>query len=190
MADGTIISDSGSIHAIDLNTGYTIWQWINPYSNINCSENNIIYDNYIDITIEGSCERAFDGSNMLLPNKTVNNIVIPPINDLLSPISPITRSLNIGPVTISNNMVFIPTITGEIYIHDINTGNYINKLQCPDYKLTYNNITYWNREGTRSGITIYDNKIIYYCGTYWYWPLVGSYVNPSIISSQVVVVSL
>eukprot|EP01084_Bolivina_argentea_P098327 176709_1 len=31
MGDGTKICDSGSIHAIDLKTGYTRWQWINPY---------------------------------------------------------------------------------------------------------------------------------------------------------------
>merc|ERR1712232_1273445 len=32
LADGTVICDGGSVHAIDLRTGYTLWQWKNPYS--------------------------------------------------------------------------------------------------------------------------------------------------------------
>ena len=31
LADGTLVCDSGSTHAIDLKTGYTIWQMVHPY---------------------------------------------------------------------------------------------------------------------------------------------------------------
>ena len=193
LADGTVICDAGSIHAIDLKTGYTIWQWINPYGNIgkHCGSNHSeIYDNYIDVTVEGSCQRAFDGSKMLKPKKTVKNVVKPPIDDLLTPISPISRAINIGPVTINNDMVFIPTITGEIYIHNVKNGKYINKLQCPDYQTIYKNESHWNREGIRSGVTMYDDKVVYYCGASWMHPLLGRSINPLINGGQLVVATL
>merc|ERR1712228_183236 len=55
LADGTVVCDAGSIHAIDLMTGYTLWQWKNPYG--------LEDPNYEDRSIEGSygsCETDND----------------------------------------------------------------------------------------------------------------------------------
>eukprot|EP01084_Bolivina_argentea_P030389 56327_1 len=186
MADGTIICDAGSIHAIDLTTGYTMWQWINPYAKMGINEcNSSEYDNYIDPTVGGTCQRAFDGSEMLLPNVTIpnynGNVIIPPIDELTIPYLSSIRALNIGPVTISNDMVFIPTMTGEIFIHHIFNGEYIKTLTCPDY-VDNNGII--NRQGIRSGITIYDDKLMFYCGSD------NSFVGSGAPNGQIIVMSL
>eukprot|EP01084_Bolivina_argentea_P111878 199558_1 len=162
MADNTTICGFGSVHVIDLNTGYTVWQWINPYS-VYSSCNDTMYDDYVDITVDGTCERGFNGLGMLPPKDTVINVVTPPIdNDVRIPMDVEKRGRVIGPVTISNNMVFIPIVTGDIFVHDILTGDFIHRLQCPNYNI---NTTLWNRAGIRSGITIFEDRIIFYCGS-------------------------
>eukprot|EP01084_Bolivina_argentea_P245557 411104_1 len=164
MADGTTVCDLGSVHAIDLLTGYTIWQWIHPYGKIgDISCNNSLYDEYIDVTVDGSCERSFNGSNMLPANETCINVIIPPIDSLREPIDSKLRATLIGAATISNNMVFIPTETGEVWIHNIENGEFIKVLQCPDYQIQENGTMHWNREGIRSGVTIYDDKVLFMC---------------------------
>eukprot|EP01084_Bolivina_argentea_P093564 168266_1 len=170
MGNGIIVCDGGSVHAIDLHTGHTIWQWINPYSriengiNIQCNDSG--YDDiiFLDNTNDGMCERSLNGSSMLFANETVINVVIPPIHDLLQPLNSIYRAINIGLVTISNGMVAIPTYTGEVFIHNITNGKHIKTLQCPDYKDEIGNNTFvWNRQGIRSGITMFNDKLC--CGS-------------------------
>eukprot|EP01083_Nonionella_stella_P298178 1012353_1 len=53
MGDGTVVCDAGAVHAIDLNTGYTIWQWINPYEKLNEECNSTLYNEYFDMTVDG-----------------------------------------------------------------------------------------------------------------------------------------
>eukprot|EP01084_Bolivina_argentea_P030390 56328_1 len=170
MADDTIVCDIGSIHAIDLQTGYTMWQWINPYGKIGEIEcNSTIYDDYFDPTVDGSCERAFDGSPMLHPNITIplynGSVITPPINELIKPYFSSFRAINIGPVTVSNDMVFIPTMNGEVFVHNIFNGQHIITFQCPDYEyFDGEEFIFNNRQGIRSGITMYDDKLMFYCG--------------------------
>eukprot|EP01084_Bolivina_argentea_P139653 245667_1 len=168
MADGTIVCDMATVHAINLTNGYTIWQWINPWGKIGIQMcNDTVYDEYIDMTVNGSCERAFDGSHMLSPNQTVINVVRPSIDNLLQPFDAINKPKTEGIVTIVNNMVFIPTITGEIFVHNIFDGQHIHTLQCPDYLLDiYGNGTLYNmRHGVRGGVTMYDEKIVFFGGS-------------------------
>eukprot|EP01084_Bolivina_argentea_P092793 166924_1 len=166
MADGTVLCDgSGSVYFIDLNTGYTKWEWISPYSQTNELCNDAIYDEYVDITINGTCERAFNGSEMLSANETVTRVVIPPVNDddLVYTTFDVEDDnwRNIfGPVTVNNGMVFITTRTGDIFIHDILTGDFIDRLQCPNYRI---NSTHWTRAPIRSGVTIFEDRVIYNC---------------------------
>eukprot|EP01084_Bolivina_argentea_P262643 444218_1 len=163
LADGTIVCNAGTVHAIDVNTGYTIWSWIHPYGKINSECNNTFYDNYVDITIKGTCEFSFDGTEMLLPNETVINVVIPPLDENVNiPMDIDKRGSLIAPVTINNGMVFIPTNTGDIFVHNILNGEYITRFGCPDYKI---NETHWNRAGIRGGVTVYEDRIIFYCGS-------------------------
>eukprot|EP01084_Bolivina_argentea_P129251 228299_1 len=161
MGDGTVVCDAGAVHAIDLNTGYTIWQWINPYAKLNEECNSTLYNEYFDMTVDGTCERAFDGTDMLSPNESVINVVTPPIDNVIIPMD-IDRRLDLnGPIQINNNMVFISTQSGDIFIHNITNGEYINRLQCPDYFVDEN----WNRAGIRSGISIFEDRIVFYCGS-------------------------
>eukprot|EP01084_Bolivina_argentea_P223996 378867_1 len=165
MGDGTVVCGAGSVHAINLTTGHTIWQWINPYGKIDNLCNSTVYDYYYDITTDGTCERAFDGSDMLSAHETVRNVVTPPLGeDVIIPLDSELRADMIGPVTINNDMVFITTQTGDIFIHDIVSGDYIHRLQCPDYRF---NQTHWNRAGIKSGISIFEDRILFYCGSNW-----------------------
>ena len=199
LADGTAVCNSGSIHAINLTTGDTIWQSVNPFGMVGdetCDNNSAAYDLYVDETIEGQCEQSFDGGRLKLANETAkNNVIIPPSDNIIEPPNNHMRSVLIAPSTISNDMVFIPTITGEIWVHDLFDGKYITHFQCPDYELEYKNVTYINREAIRMGTTVYDDKIVFNCGASYLHPELrlsedGNVLDPFIRKSQLIVYKL
>ena len=106
LADGRPVCDSGSVHAINLTTGDTIWQWVSPYAMIGdwtCDNNQEIYDSYVDVTLEGNCQQSFDGGRMKEPIETIRNIVVAPDEGLITPPNTHERSILIAPSTISNN---------------------------------------------------------------------------------------
>jgi len=86
----------------------------------------------------------------------------------------------IGPSTINGDLVFIPTMTGEIYVHSVVDGEYIRTIYCPQYQWEYNdqNETQYrpNREGTRSGQTMFGDYLLFYCGS--------SFTHPSDANSH------
>ena len=89
-------------------------------------------------------------------------------------------------------MVFIPIITGEVWVHDIINGSYITHFQCPDYELEFEGVTYINREAIRSGTSIYEDKIIYYCGATYQHPELryDGEDDPFITRSQILIYRL
>eukprot|EP01084_Bolivina_argentea_P315914 547478_1 len=163
-ANGRYICHSGSIHAIDLKTGYTIWQSINPYGLFDEScLNDSQYDGYFDFYNDryGICEFAFGGTEMKLPNETmINEVIYADLNDdTFLPINYVARSYQISPVTIVGDMVFVPNFNGDIFIHDLLNGNILGRLQCDDY---FDGV--WNRPGIFGGVTVVRDRIVWYCG--------------------------
>eukprot|EP00483_Globobulimina_turgida_P013157 UN13181 len=150
LADGTICCElTGTVHAIDLNNGDTIWQMINPWGTINDIQcNDIKYDNYNDYTIGIQCE-----TNIKDPTETVINVEIPPINETeRDDITSSELGKLVAPITIVNDMVFIPSYSGDIFIHNLFNGTYIHTIKCP------------NREPIKGGVTIIEDRVIFYCG--------------------------
>ena len=175
------------MYAIDLLTGYTLWEWAQPYMlwEDECYEghcfgeaeagggaliSNAIFDcaEYEQFEFDmGGCERAFDGSEMLQASETSHLVRPPKFEDGL--IWESRRATMIGPSTINGDLVFIPTMSGEVYVHDILDGSCVTTLFCPQYQHEgtneRNETTYTpNREGTRSGQTMFDDYLIFYCG--------------------------
>eukprot|EP01084_Bolivina_argentea_P262655 444243_1 len=163
MANNIEICDTGSIHAVDLQTGNVIWQLINPWGKINniqnCSQDRF-YENYTDLSIDtaGICQT--DPNGML--NETVQNVIYPNISDYNNTLDQYLRAKFSGRVTISNNLVFIPSWSGDIFIVDLFTGKEIHRLQCIDHFDNIRNAT--NRYAISSGITIVKNRVLFYCG--------------------------
>ena len=159
IGDNSIICDTGTIHAIDLKTGYTMWQFVNPYGlPNNCSEDR--YQEYIDWSWSefDLCERAFDGSEMKNDTETVSNVVYVMVNDTDSVTDSIERGKFYGAITVVNEMVFVPSISGDIFILDIFDGSLLHTIQCPS------NEDNTNRPGIGSGVTVTDTHIVFYCG--------------------------
>eukprot|EP01084_Bolivina_argentea_P252116 423110_1 len=163
MADGTIICDTGNIHAIDLTTGDTIYQIVNPYGNIgidNCHDPK--YNNYFDYSdvYGNNCERNWNGKNTNDPSQTVKNVIYPPKSDIL-PINYKRRAIFNAPVTISNNLLFIPSATGDVFVHNILNGEFVHRFECPSEIDKNGNM---NRPGIYGGVTVIQNRIVFYCG--------------------------
>ena len=166
MADGVRICETGSIHAINLTTGYTVWQIVNPYGRLTRNEEAIcdtaIYDNYIDWSWVNMslCERATDGSDMLPANQTCQGecVIYPDIDVDNEPVEFMQdRGKFYGGITIANDMLFIPSLSGDVFVHNIIDGLYIDRFVCP-------NITTTNRPAVGGGVTVVGNRVVFYCG--------------------------
>eukprot|EP01084_Bolivina_argentea_P098021 176192_1 len=188
LANNKSVCNSGVVHAIDLRTGYTLWQSPNPYAVMNDSCDNINdtthpknYDNYIDYSVEfyGVCERDVNGNEMKSAHETAfQNVTYINLDSVVkhTNISDLyNRAKYFGPVVISNDMVFVPSYTGDVFIHDLFTGHYIHRLQCVDY--WDNNTLQWNRPGIHGGVTVSDKFIIFYCGAGYVDAAIGNQVT-------------
>ena len=124
----------------------------------------------------GQCEMAMDGHDSFDDSNVT--VVYPPKNESGMIWDPNNRRGSmIGPSTINGDLVFIPTMTGEIYVHSVIDGKYIRTIYCPQYQWEYKdekNETQYipNREGTRSGQTMFGDYLLFYCG--------ASYVHPTV----------
>eukprot|EP01084_Bolivina_argentea_P231004 389684_1 len=163
LADGNIVCKGGIVHAIDLRTGFTKWQFIDPYSLMN--NNTLCYPNdgrYYDVTLYGQCERAFNGSEMLHASHTAK--VIYGEKRLPIPIN-IDGTMR-GSVVIVNDLVLIPSVSGDVYIIDIVNGEYITSIGCPNWNIEFDNVTnetIWFRSIIRNMPTVFDNSVILWC---------------------------
>ena len=185
FSDGSIGCTGGAVYAVDLLTGYTLWEWAQPYMLFDdecftghCfgegSPQGLIMSGEFDCaTYEqfgfdmGQCEQAFDGSAMLGPAEPSHLVRPPKFEDGL--MWEARRGTMIGPATINGELVFIPTMSGEVYVHSVLDGEHITTLFCPTYEhvdVNEKNETVYtpNREGTRSGQTMFDDYLIFYCG--------------------------
>ena len=111
----------------------------------------------------GQCERGFDGGPMLDASETSHVVQPPKYAEGL--IWEPRRATMIGPSTINGELVFIPTMSGEVYVHSVLDGEYVTTLFCPEYDLEQEDgSTEKDRAGTRSGQTMFDDYLIFYCG--------------------------
>merc|ERR1719410_2027151 len=116
--------------------------------------------------VDGECEMGLDESAHV-ETKTIH---VPKKEDGIR-YEPRRNSM-IGPSTVNNDMVFIPTMTGEVYVHSVTDGAYIDVFYCPEYEFREEDgSTTPNREGTRSGQTMFEDYMIFYCG--------ANYVHPT-----------
>ena len=180
IPDGNVGCGPGMVYAIDLVTGRTIWQWVHPFMTMNdecfwdClgdGETDCMDYSHFDWDW-GQCEMPLEGQDSF--NESDISVIYPPKNDS-GMIWNYFRGYVIGPSTINGDLVFIPTMTGEIYVHSVIGGEYIRTLYCPQYQYEYedeNNETQYmpNREGTRSGQTMFGDYLLFYCGANYIQP--------------------
>eukprot|EP01084_Bolivina_argentea_P313409 542748_1 len=169
LSGSVICGRVGTVHAIDLHTGNILWQIANPFGLIidNCNNqtkwNNIVHTIYYT-SWEQTCERDMNGNafeNEYLSNEYVH---VPPIIDDIDkmPFNAVNRGMFIAPITIANDMVFIGSLTGDVFIHNVFDGKYIHTLQCPTYYHTTYHI--YHRAAIKGGITVFDDYVVFYCG--------------------------
>lgn len=162
--NGRYICNAGSIYAIDLRTGQTLWQSVNPYGLFDdqCLNNNL-YNNYTDWYIDryGICELS-NLDPVEVVNGTHKVIYANLTDDEFLPIDSVERAIHMSPVTIANHMVFVPNMNGDIFVHDLFNGGIIHRIQCDDYYDMDEQA--WNRPGILSGVTVVRDRVIFYCG--------------------------
>eukprot|EP01084_Bolivina_argentea_P039372 72756_1 len=169
----TVCDFTSSIHAFNLSTGATIWQQIHPYGTINESKcfNDSIPWNY-DSSAATTCEKGpFLNMNEYMTVKNVD--VLSVFNDTILPIRSKERARFRAPLTIVKDMVFVPSDSGDIWVVDLFTGATIHHFTCPN---VLNNFQ-WNRPGIRGGVTVFEDRVIFYCGSYWGAEGIGSVAN-------------
>ena len=153
----------GVTHAIDLLSGKLLYQIPNPWAltgnecrTISPMNNNITLDEYVDYSIKNSaiCERGnWNDENPLVININISNYLHINLTKNVQ-----QRATYFGPTTISNNLLFIPSITGDIFINNLLNGKHLHTLRC-EYELN-------DRRGVRAGVTVIEDRIIYYCGDF------------------------
>jgi len=201
FADGNVGCSAGVVFAIDLVTGRTLWEWVHPWMKFNddCASTCFIdvngvcadtspYDSYEISQFFwdwGQCEMGIDESADI----EAKTVYAPKADDGV--IYELRRGSMIGPATINHDMVFIPTMTGEIYVHSILDGEYIGTIYCPEYEHENAVGTFEpNREGTRSGQTMFEDYLIFYCGGTFVHPTDGDYMNSLLQQGAMVVMQL
>eukprot|EP01083_Nonionella_stella_P200930 735401_1 len=166
LPNGDIVCKTGLAHAIDLKTGKTKWTFVVPYGRIVSKDktacDNPIYDQYFDVASYARCTIDPSGNRFIDDSETI--IIIPPISDKL-PIDSIERAFILGVVTISNNLVYIPTATGDVYVLRLDNGKFIKRFECPQTEDIQHPGIY-NRAGIHGGVTVTDEYILFYCGSY------------------------
>eukprot|EP01084_Bolivina_argentea_P056865 103994_1 len=169
LENGDYTCSTGSVHGIDLNSGNLIYQIVNSYGSFeinayaDCNTTDAAHAFDVSVNNGTNCEIGI-GINM--DNLTENvNVVYPQISEQL-PIGSIERAKFYGPLTIANNMIFIPSVTGDIFIHNVTNGEFIHRLECPERNGTFNDDEY-NRSGVRNGVTVVKDRVIFYCGAKW-----------------------
>eukprot|EP01084_Bolivina_argentea_P267535 454156_1 len=163
LPNGDIICATGTAQAIDLKTGKTKWIFVVPYGRIVSLDPNAcpdeIYGQFEDVNMNvGRCTIDPFGNNNIDDSDAV--IIIPPMSDKL-PIDYKNRAQIIGVVTISNGLVYIPTITGDVYVLKLIDGEFITRFECPAIEKD----GVYNRAGIHSGVTVVEERVIFYCGS-------------------------
>ena len=132
---------------------------------INCTQQTfadtgIPISNYVDYTFinSGTCLK---GQGNDLNNVNVYKYDISSIKDENITIDVESKSTFFAPVTISGNLLFIPSATGDIFIHNVQTGIPIHILRCEYQEILFG---IGNRRGIRAGVTVIEDRVIYYCG--------------------------
>ena len=117
------------VYAIDLLTGRTIWQWVHPFMAmgddcfVDCFGDGVTdcYDRTHFDWDWGQCDQPMEGRDsfhdadvtVIYPPKKESGMIWDPTD---------SRGSMIGPSTINGDLVFIPTMTGEIYVHSVADG--------------------------------------------------------------------
>eukprot|EP01083_Nonionella_stella_P100504 283575_1 len=166
MADGTHVCGTGFVQAIDLETGDTLWQLVNPFGVIGdaCVEDAAEYD-----ATDWALERDDEPCKVGLPQITdvITQVVIPDIEGVRVPLDANERATFIAPLTIANDLVFIPSNTGDVFVSDITTGSVLRTLRCENKASSWweEGLSGYNRAGISAGVTVVQDIAIMYCGS-------------------------
>ena len=168
LPNGDIICNTGTVTAIDLKTGKTKWIFVVPYGRIVSRDgedicNDPIYDSFVDKAEQGRCTIDPKGNRYIDDSKA--KIIIPTEMSEQLPLNVINRAIIFGVVTISNGFVFIPVLTGDVYVLRLRNGKFVTRFECPDIGGIDSNGDYvYNRSGIQGGITVIGKRVIFYCG--------------------------
>ena len=118
-----------------------------------------VYDAYVDRTAHLTA-RCNDKRDATHPQSADVPVIIPPTSAKL-PINSNARAQFYYSALISNDLVFVPSITGDVFVHNIVTGAFVQRLECPG--TTAEDGTY-NRPAIGGGVAVVKNRVLFYCG--------------------------
>ena len=114
---------------------------------------------YVDEAEQGRCTIDPKGNRIIDDSKA--DIIIPTDMSDELPINSINRALIYGVVTISNGFVYIPIMTGDVYVLNLKNGEFVARFECPDIS---SDGGIYNRAGIQGGVTVIKKRVIFYCG--------------------------
>eukprot|EP01084_Bolivina_argentea_P262647 444227_1 len=163
LLNNITVCKTGTILAFNLSTGTVLWQMVNPYGRINES---ICFNDTLPWNYPGAeattCEKGpFMSMNEYEHVKNVDVMSI--TNGTRVPLMSKDRARFRAPLTIVHDMVFVPSDTGDIWVLNVLNGSTIHHFTCPN---AYNN-SEWNRPGIKGGITVFEDRVVFYCGSYY-----------------------
>ncbi len=167
LSDGVAYC-GGSIHAINLINGRTLYEIPNPWANFGdiCEgqtfgDTGISLGNYTDYSTINSDICSIGEMDI---GNVVRHINISDIENVNRTIDVVNKASFFAPVTISNDLLYIPSATGDIFIVDLIDGEHIYTLRCEYHTPTPSLPVLGTRRGIRGGVTVVEDRIIYYCG--------------------------
>eukprot|EP01084_Bolivina_argentea_P086400 156168_1 len=166
LPDNNIVYAGGVIYGINLTSGNILWETPNPNAPLN---NATLCDkfpfckNYDDPTTKGICEKqpALFSTSDSIATTYINITDLSESSVNKHPISWRTRAQIKGGSVIANDLVFIPTFTGEVFVLNLYTGKHLLTLTCPDKY--YADEKLWNRPAIYA-VSVVEDRVLYFCG--------------------------
>ena len=171
LADGQDYC-GGVIHGIDLSTGETLYQIPNPwtYTGDDCTGTVMNPDtgatraDYKDFSTinSGICTKVgYDHEEPRMIHIDISPFLSGNITSNVQ-----DRATFFAPVSIAGNLLFIPSATGDIFIHDVRDGSPIHIIRCQWEPIIPNFPIFGSgRRGIRAGVTVVEDRILFVCGS-------------------------
>ena len=172
ITDNTWVCNGGTVHAIDVLSGNIVWQTYDPHANVSLDGVGTFPESCWEFSSNSfAVERfkdawpRFNSAGAELNSTNTATLGIPcNVDDLTGPevlANPTFARIH-GVASVTDEVLAVPSITGNMYMLDASTGNCVHHVSCPDGAIY-------------GGATLVDNQMIVQCG---YGSFVPEWIGP------------